>query len=145
MQSVFHSAKTLTDECSSGRDNLPTHFFKVCSLRRDTQTDAPPTSSFQGCRQGQPPDTVLQGMQPSAAYLNERPPDTVLQGMQPSEKCLRGRHLDTGNTSRYRPSSYAAFGRILKQTAPRHRPARYANKNKLPTPFFKVCSPRQDT
>ena len=28
------------------------------------------------------PDTVLQGMQPSAESLTGRPPDTVLQGMQ---------------------------------------------------------------
>ena len=29
-------------------------------------------------RQADPPDTVLQGMRPSARFLNGRPPDTVL-------------------------------------------------------------------
>ena len=56
------------------------------------------------------PDTVLQGMWPSARVLNGRPPDTVLEGMRPSARVLSGRPPDTVLQS-MRPSARVLNGR----------------------------------
>ena len=97
MQSVFDYAKTLKGERSAALSlplvpNLNGRWF----ASNDGRSWTSPDTVFQGMQpsagslSGRPPDTVLQGMQPSATSFTGRPPDTV-QGMQPSARFLDGR------------------------------------------------------